>query len=286
MVGRYKVLKKKLPVIAIGCVLLIGVCVLLYPLVSAALAKMTQSITISSYQQAVENLTDEDLVKIKAEVQKYNENLYGVHLEDPFSNNEKEKENKAPLLSVDNVLGYIDIPKINVYIPIYQGSSEEVLQKGVGHLENTSLPIGGESTHTVLTGHRGLPSATLFTDLDQLTRGDVFYLHVLNEELAYKINQIKVVEPYDTQDLTIVRGKDYVTLVTCTPYGINTQRLLIRGERIPYIAQQEYFQMRIELVNEVFIVPSVLLVILAVPVVLIFLRRIRKRHGENQKYKP
>lgn len=279
-------MKKNLPIIAIGCVLLIGFCVLLYPVVSAALAKMTQSITISSYQKAVENLTDEDIVRLKAEAQKYNESLYGVHLEDPFSDNENDEESKAPLLSVDNVMGYIDIPKINVYIPIYQGSSEEVLQKGVGHLDNTSLPIGGESTHTVLTGHRGLPSATLFTDLDQLTRGDVFYLHVLNEVLAYKINQIKVVEPYDTQDLTIVRGKDYVTLVTCTPYGINTQRLLIRGERISYIVQEEHFQMWIDMVNEVYIVPSVLPVILAVPFVLFFLRRIKKRHEENQKYKP
>ena len=279
-------MKKNLPIIAIGCVLLIGFCVLLYPIVSDIMARMTQSITISSYKKAVENLSSEDILKLKAEAQKYNESLYGVHLSDPFTNDEKVDASNVPLLSVDDVMGYIEIPKINVYLPIYHDSSEEVLQKGVGHLENTSLPIGGESTHTVLTGHRGLPSATLFTDLDQLTRGDVFYLHVLDEDLAYKVDQIKVVEPYDTEDLTIVQGKDYVTLVTCTPYGINTQRLLIRGERIPFVAEKEHFQMRMDMVSEVVIVPSALLIIITVPIVLIFLRKIKGRNEKNKKYKP
>lgn len=279
-------MKKKLPIIAIGCVLLLGFCVLLYPLVSDVLARMTQSITIASYQKAVENLSKEDISKLKAEAQKYNESLSGVKLQDAFAATEKADQRAVPPLSVDDVMGYIDIPKISVYIPIYQGSSEEVLQKGVGHLENTSLPIGGESTHTVLTGHRGLPSATLFTDLDQLIRGDVFYLHVLDETLAYKINQIKVVDPEVTEDLTIVKGKDYVTLVTCTPYGINTQRLLIRGERIPFIAEEEKFQTQRELVSEVFIIPTAFLILLAVPLVLIFIRKIKGRNEKINQYKP
>jgi LPXTG-site transpeptidase (sortase) family protein len=279
-------LKKKLPIIAIGCVLLIGFCILLYPVVSAMLAKMTQSITISSYKSTVENLSKEEILTLKAKAQEYNESLYGVRLADPFAEGEREEDNKVPLLSVDDVMGYIEIAKIKVYIPIYYGSSEEVLQKGVGHLDNTSLPIGGNSTHTVLTGHRGLPSATLFTDLDQLVEGDVFYLHILNENLAYRVNQIKVVEPDETEDLTIVQGKDYVTLVTCTPYGINTQRLLIRGERIPFVAEQEHFQLRRDLASEVVIVPAAFLSILAVPIVLILLRKIKGRNEKNKRYKP
>lgn len=279
-------MKKRLPIITIGCVLFLGFCVLLYPLVSDVLARMTQSITISSYQKAVENLSKEDISKLKAEAEKYNESLSGVKLQDAFAATEKADQRAVPPLSVDDVMGYIDIPKISVYIPIYQGSSEEVLQKGVGHLENTSLPIGGESTHTVLTGHRGLPSATLFTDLDQLIRGDVFYLHVLDETLAYKINQIKVVDPEVTEDLTIVKGKDYVTLVTCTPYGINTQRLLLRGERIPFIAEEEKFQTQRELVSEVVIIPTALLILLAVPLVLIFIRKIKGRNEKINQYKP
>lgn len=279
-------MKKRLPIIAIGCVLFLGFCVLLYPLVSDVLARMTQSITIASYQKAVENLSKEDISKLKAEAEKYNESLSGVKLQDAFAATEKADQRAVPPLSVDDVMGYIDIPKINVYIPIYQGSSEEVLQKGIGHLENTSLPIGGESTHTVLTGHRGLPSATLFTDLDQLIRGDVFYLHVLDETLAYKINQIKVVDPEVTEDLTIVKGKDYVTLVTCTPYGINTQRLLLRGERIPFVAEEEKFQTQRELVSEVFIIPTAFLILIAVPLVLIFIRKIKGRNEKINQYKP
>jgi LPXTG-site transpeptidase (sortase) family protein len=250
------------------------------------LAKMTQSITISSYKSTVENLSKEEILTLKAKAQEYNESLYGVRLADPFAEGEREEDNKVPLLSVDDVMGYIEIAKIKVYIPIYYGSSEEVLQKGVGHLDNTSLPIGGNSTHTVLTGHRGLPSATLFTDLDQLVEGDVFYLHILNENLAYRVNQIKVVEPDETEDLTIVQGKDYVTLVTCTPYGINTQRLLIRGERIPFVAEQEHFQLRRDLASEVVIVPAAFLSILAVPIVLILLRKIKGRNEKNKRYKP
>jgi len=170
-------------------------------------------------------------------------------------------------------MGYIDIPKINVYLPIYHGSSEEILQKGVGHLQNTSLPIGGKSTHAVLTGHRGLATATLFTDLDQLVQGDLFYIHILNGELVYRVDQIKVVELEDTSDLVIQQGEDYVTLVTCTPYGINTQRLLVRGTRVENESVQRRAQPELKLVNEVAVVPAGLLVVIALPVVLLIRRK-------------
>jgi sortase A len=272
-VGRYGVVKKNIPVIAIGCILIIGVCVLLYPVVSAILAKMTQSAVISSYQKAVDNLSAKEIAKMKADAQKYNEKLFGAVLSDPFSGGKNVDTSYVKLLSVGEVMGYLEIQKINVYLPIYHGCSEDVLQKGVGHVENTSLPIGGASTHAALAGHRGLPSATLLTDLDQLVKGDVFYIHILDEVLAYQVDQIKVVEPENTSDLAIKQGEDYVTLVTCTPYGINTQRLLIRGTRIPYAAG--HVQSNIKMVSEAAVVPTVSLIIAAVPIVL-FVRRKRK----------
>lgn len=136
-------------------------------------------------------------------------------------------------------MGYIEIPTIDVKLPIYAGTSENVLSRGVGHINASSLPVGGESTHAVLTGHRGLPSALLFTDLDKVKKGDTFYIHSLNKVLAYKVDQIKVVLPNETNDLLVVKNKDYVTLVTCTPYGVNTHRLIVRGERIPFEVKEK-----------------------------------------------
>lgn len=143
-------------------------------------------------------------------------------------------------------MGYIEISKINIKLPIYQGTSEEVLSRGVGHLDYSSLPVGGENTHTILTGHRGLPSAKLFTDLDKLSEGDRFYIHSLDKVLAYKVDQIKVVLPHETDDLKIVGNKDYITLITCTPYGVNTNRLLVRGERVEF-NEKEKQKMRKEI---------------------------------------
>lgn len=136
-------------------------------------------------------------------------------------------------------MGYIEISKINIKLPIYQGTSEEVLSRGLGHLDYSSLPVGGENTHTILTGHRGLPSAKLFTDLDKLSEGDRFYIHSLDKVLAYKVDQIKIVLPHETDDLQIVENKDYTTLITCTPYGVNTNRLLVRGERVEFDQEEK-----------------------------------------------
>ena len=268
-------MKKNIPVILIGCVLVFGVCILLYPVVSAIIAKMTQSATIATYQRAVQNLSKQEIEKMKADAEKYNASLAGAVLTDPFSGVEKLDTSYVKLLNVGEVMGYIEIPKISVYLPIFHGSSEEVLQKGVGHLENTSLPIGGASTHAVLSGHRGLPSATLFTDLDQMAKGDLFYIHILDETLAYQVDQIKVVDPDNTSDLTIQPGKDYVTLVTCTPYGINTQRLLVRGARTEY-SPVSVPQTHLTLVSEAAVVPSAFLMLAAFPIVLL-VRRKRRR---------
>ena len=245
------------------------------------LARMTQSAVISGYQRRVDSLTDKEIEKMKADAQKYNESLYGAVLSDPFSGGKSLDTRYVKLLNVGEVIGYLEIPKISVYLPIYHGTSEEILQKGIGHLKNTSLPIGGENTHAVLSGHRGLPSATLFTDLDQLAKGDRFYIHVLNEVLAYEVDQVKVVEPENTSDLTIRQGKDYVTLVTCTPYGINTQRLLVRGRRVSYEAAKKQDAPVLETSIEVSVVPTVCLFAVAVPFVLLAAWRRKKKRDRK-----
>jgi sortase A len=266
---RHRTVKKKLPIIAIGCVLLLGVCVMLYPVVSSFLSKMAQSATISNYRRAVENLSDKEIEKLKAEAVKYNESLSGTVPSDPFADERDSETSNFKLLETGEVIGYIEIPKIDVYLPIYHGTTEEILQKGVGHLKNTSLPIGGKSTHAVLSAHRGLPSATLFTNLDQLEKNDVFYIHILDEVLAYKVDQIKVVDPENIADLMIQNGKDFVTLITCTPYGINTQRLLVRGERTEYAAPEKQAQPVLALPDEVNVVPPVFLILVFFPIVLL-----------------
>ena len=179
------------------------------------------------------------------QAQEYNESLIGIgSIADPFSeSNENQTENDVynNLLKIDDtgMMGYIDIPKLDVVLPVYHGTSEKVLQSGVGHLKNTSLPVGGESCHAVLSGHRGLANAKIFTDLNKMEVGDVFYIKVLHHTFAYQVDQILTVLPSDTDSLQIEKGKDYVTLVTCTPYAVNTHRLLVRGTRIPYEEAQK-----------------------------------------------
>ena len=218
--------------------ILIGTIIFLYPTVSNYLAEKNQVEIIREYEEMIvqidENQINEEMQKAKT----YNENLSGEPVHDPFvagsgyalPENYKEVLN----LSEDGVMAYIEIPKISVYLPIYHGTSNEVLEKGVGHIQSTSIPIGGISTHSVLTGHTGLPSAELFTRLDELDIGDIFYIHVLNEVLTYKIYETKVILPDDIDELQITSGKDLITLVTCTPYGVNTHRLLVKAERTEY----------------------------------------------------
>lgn len=215
-----------------------GTIILLYPFVSNLIANHHASQVVSSYEEEVKQMEGEKMDAAKEAARQYNEQLSDV-----ISVEEEGKENKSvkylDMVDAGVSLGYIVIPKIDVNLPIYSGIEEEVLKRGVGHLEQSSYPLGGESTHCVLTGHRGLPSALLFTDLDKLELGDEFYLHVLDEVLAYKVDQIKVVEPNESGDLEIEEGMDYCTLVTCTPYAINTHRLLVRGIRTEYKEEQE-----------------------------------------------
>ena len=218
--------------------ILIGTIIFLYPTVSNYLAEKNQVEIIREYEEMVvqidENQINEEMQKAKT----YNENLSGEPVHDPFVAGSgyalPENYTEVLNLSEDGVMAYIEIPKISVYLPIYHGTSNEVLEKGVGHIQSTSIPIGGISTHSVLTGHTGLPSAELFTRLDELDIGDIFYIHVLNEVLTYKIYETKVILPDEIDELQITSGRDLVTLVTCTPYGVNTHRLLVKAERTEY----------------------------------------------------
>jgi len=211
----------------------------MYPLISDWYNGRAQTTVIDNYEAAVADLEKEDFTALREAVQAYNEGLLGsVTLTEPFDEtavSELSEEYESLLnLKGDGVMGYVRIPKIDVKLPIYHGTSKETLKKGVGHLQNTSLPIGGTDTHAVLSSHTGFPAATLFTDLVKMEEGDLFFLEILDEILAYRVDQVKVVEPSDTSDLYIVQEQDYVTLVTCTPYGVNSHRLLVRGVRTDY----------------------------------------------------
>ena len=222
--------------------IIVGIGFILYPLVSNQLNKMNYQKAIDNYNFTVtrqENSYNERLIDKAIE---YNRSLTSLNVADVFQNpNEESSSEYLSILNVDNkgMMGYISIPKIDVRIPIYHGTSSDILQKGVGHLEGSSIPVGGENTHAILSAHRGLPSSRLFTDLNQLEVKDTFYIYILDKVLAYQVDQVLVVEPSNTDSLQIVDGKDYVTLVTCTPYAINTHRLLVRGERIEYSVEAE-----------------------------------------------
>ena len=213
--------------------IILGVGIFLYPSISNYLAEKNHIDIIRNYDNLIVKINEE---KEKARI--YNENLSGDPVHDPFviGSGYALPENYKEVLNVsdDGVMGYVEIPKISVYLPIYHGTSDEVLEKGVGHIQNTSVPIGGNSTHSILTGHTGLPNAELFTRLDELGIGDIFYIHVLDDVLTYKVFETKVILPDKIDELRILNGKDYVTLVTCTPYGVNSHRLLVKAERVEY----------------------------------------------------
>ncbi|MFA2817832.1 class C sortase [Bacillus wiedmannii] len=234
--------------LVLGGIFLFGLAIFLYPTISNWLATRAHYSEISSYDKKIKALQKKEVERREKEATEYNKQVQTSMktFADPFSEKKNNHQAYADALNLGDVMGYIEISKINIKLPIYQGTSEEVLSRGVGHLEYSSLPVGGENTHTILTGHRGLPSAKLFTDLDKLSEGDLFYIHSLDKILAYKVDQIKVVLPHETDDLKIVEKKDYITLITCTPYGVNTNRLLVRGERVEF-NEKEKQKMRKEI---------------------------------------
>lgn len=225
----------------IGIITLLGVGLLGYPFIAEYFSKKNSSFATDTYAEKVAGLTDEDIQKAWDEAVMYNENLSGNPVHDPFvaGSGMVMPDNYYTVLSIEETMGYITIPKIDVRLPLYHGTAESTLQNGVGHLEGSSMPVGGVGTHSVLTGHTGLTNAKMFTDLTALVKGDTFFLHVLNQTLAYQVDQILITEPENTGDLRRVNDQDYCTLVTCTPYGVNSHRLLVRGVRINYVEELE-----------------------------------------------
>ena len=203
--------------------LLVGVGVLLYPVISSSINKMHGSYAIQEFRDQIGQTNESMLARERQRAEKYNQALLSA---------ESPEEYDSILNFANGMMGYIQIPRINVSLPIYHGVEEEILSRGVGHMPESAFPIGGEGNHAVLTGHTGLPAAKLFTDLTDLELEDMFYINILEETLAYRVDQIRVVLPSDGQELAPQPGKDYCTLVTCTPYGVNSHRLLVRGQRV------------------------------------------------------
>ena len=234
--------KKKLNLLLLLAPVLLfaaGAGIFLYPAISNYLAERQQTEVIHTYQAKVDEMEQAKLDEAWQEAVEYNENLAGDPVHDPFvmGSGYVLPDNYEDVLNIngDGVMGYVEIPKIDVYLPIYHGTSEEVLEEGAGHLEMTALPIGGENRHPVISAHRGLPSAELFTRLDEMEIGDEFYIHVLDETLAYEVDQIEVILPEELSLLQPEEDRDLLTLLTCTPYAVNTHRLLVRGTRVPYV---------------------------------------------------
>ena len=271
-----------------------GVGIFVYPAVSNRLAERRQAEAIERYEADVTVLEPEEIEEQKARAREYNQNLAEDELHDPFLQGDQyvisSGYNDVLNYNEDGIMAYVEIPCIDVNLPIYHGTSEEVLQKGAGHLAASSLPIGGEGIHSVISAHRGLPSAKLFTDLDEMEIGDVFYIHVLDETLAYQVDQIETVEPDELNSLRVVKGRDLVTLLTCTPYAVNTLRLLVRGTRIPYEEareiQEEQEQNALRLwLREYFtsIVVGIFFVALLITAVILWRKRSRRKGKKRRR---
>ena len=229
--------------------LMIGAGILFYPIISSRWNKYRDAMLISDYTRTVNNYSEDQYKDVFVAAKAYNDQHLSNYIMDAFDESTEDYILTHPYDTLlnpmgDYVMGYIEIPKIDLRLPIYHGVGTEALEKGAGHIEGTSLPIGGPGTHAVLSGHRGLPGRKLFTDLDLINEGDQFYLQILNETLAYEVDQILTVMPHESEALDIVPGEDLVTLVTCTPYGVNSHRLLIRGHRIPFKEEAKEEQKR------------------------------------------
>lgn len=282
---------------------LAGIAIVVYPVASNLLYEENQSHVLAQYDETVEQTAQEKLDQERQAAWEYNRSLLEseAFLTDPFDPElvlDPTVEPYASLLNLegDGIMGYVEIPKISVNLPIYHGTTAQVLEQGVGHLQNTSLPVGGESTHTVLTGHTGLAGKRMFTDLSQLEVGDVFYLHVLGDTLAYQVEVIYIVEPDQTEYLVVEPGRDLATLVTCYPYGINTHRLLVRGTRIPYeqaLEQQNQGDQsqqtsvwKAEYRKAVVLCLAVYIPLTAIVVFVLLGRRRKRSDGQHRKTEP
>lgn len=278
--------RKHISTIFIILIFLVGLGFISYPTVSNLWNQAHQSRAIATYSKQVEKLDDSENKKMLKAARKYNKSL--LKKSDHWKLSKKDKKKYESLLDVSGtgIMGYIEVPKIDCSFPIYHGTDEGALQIAIGHLEGSSLPVGGKSTHCVLSGHRGLPSARLFTDLDQMEEGDIFILNILGRKLAYEVDQIKVVLPEEMSDLEIEEGKDLCTLVTCTPYGINTHRLLVRGHRTEYVekkVEEEQKEVQTKKTDiRLMIAGGAGVLILLIIIIVIVIKRRRKRRNQQR----
>ena len=259
-------------------VFLVGLSVLLYPALSNYINSIHQSRAIMDYEAGLSNLSTEDYTQIFEEAEEYNNSLLTLAYPLMYYDN-LDGYDETLSVGSNGIMGYISIDKINVELPIYHGTSDSVLNSAVGHLEGSSLPIGGEGTHAVLSAHRGLPSAKLFSDLNKLEIGDTFTITVLDRVLVYEIDQIKIVEPTQTENLAIVPGEDYCTLLTCTPYGVNTHRLLVRGSRVENVEDEHalYIHTDAYRIDSLILAPVVAAPMLLVLLIILLVRYRKKR---------
>ena len=241
-------------------VLILGLSLMLYPSFADWWNSRHQSYAVASYMEQVAKMDDDQYRQIWESARQYNTSL--TERVNGYALDEAQKAQYEEVLNIggNGIMGYIEIPSIQVHLPIYHGTDDAVLQVAIGHLDWTSLPTGGESTHCVVSGHRGLPSARLFTDLDKLSVGDYFMMHVLDEVLTYEVDQIRIVLPQETEDLLIQEGKDLVTLVTCTPYGVNSHRMLVRGHRTDNLEQAQTVRVTADavIVDKLVVAPFIL----------------------------
>ena len=278
--------KKHISTIIIALIFLAGLGFLLYPTVSNLWNRAHQSRAIATYTKQVEKLDDSQNKEMLKAARKYNKSL--LKKSDHWKLSKKDKKKYESLLDVSGtgIMGYIEVPKIDCSLPIYHGTDEGALQIAIGHLEGSSLPVGGKSTHCVLSGHRGLPTAKLFSNLDKLEEGDIFMIRTLDQTLTYEVDQIRIVLPDEVDDLKIEEGKDLCTLVTCTPYGINTHRLLVRGHRTKYVEKKvEEEQKKVQTKKtdiRLMIAGGTGVLILLIIIIVIVIKRRRKRRNQQR----
>ncbi|MBQ9708341.1 MAG: class C sortase [Firmicutes bacterium] len=278
-----KWLKKHFITIVLVAILLTGAGLLAYPSIANYWNSFHQTQAIMSYSDQVSSMSTEDYEKILKDARAYNRRLGETGIQWNLTEEQRAEYNSKLKIEGSDVMAYVSIPKIHVKLPIYHGTDESVLQTSIGHLEPTSLPVGGKSSHCSISGHRGLPSARLFTDISRLKEGDTWTITVLNETLTYEVDQIRIVEPTDLSNLTIEEGKDYCTLITCTPYGINTHRLLVRGHRIPNADGDANLTADAIQIEPIYIAPFLAAPILLALLVMLVITTRRARKNDTEK---
>ena len=278
-------MKNNLITVLMVCGMMTGIFLLLYPSVANYWNSFHQSRAIASYSEAVSRMDKKDYKAIMDSAREYNKNLAKTGMRWTLTDAQRAEYEKQLAVEGSEVIGFVSIPKFHIKCPIYHGTDEAVLQVAVGHLEASSLPVGGKSTHTLISGHRGLPSARLFTDIDKIKEGDTWTITVLNETLTYECDQIRIVLPDDLSDLTIEEGKDLCTLITCTPYGINTHRLLVRGHRVPNANGSADITADAIQIEPIYIAPFLAIPVIVMLIIMLLISTRKAKRFNSEEYK-